>query len=1084
MHETQRIARFAAATALAILTLGMPAAQANDPCTSVGTALICQGDQADGIDEYDTGFESLLVNSLDGDIVTSSVAGILFGTSSGGPLTFVGDTGPFGISTTGDQAPGIYVDSSKTIIYGAPTFASADVEVLSADNVTTTGEESYGIVVDTLTALVSATQSVTSEGPDVDVASTGTVVTHGSFANGIDVFSAISAGTTASGQTAKAIGGDVTATGRDVTTYGEEATGINVRQNVSGNGSVALATGGDLTAINAGVVTTHGEYAPGIVAFNFISAAGADATATSGNITISSETIRTEGDNAAGIGAGWGFIANANTSATTLGREILVTSNDLISTQGAAATGISVTETHSASASAGPATATGGAIKVDNKGRIETHGEGAPGIWIVKDISASALSGGNAAASSGAITIDSADISTEGLFAHGIVVELSLQADTTGAGTAVGGPITINSGNVSVTGPGAAAFAVLNAVVNSGATGTTKSSDIVVNSTGTVVATGTGGIGIVAGNAAFGPGAVDGDISINVLSGSVTVGEAGVAIVLSGGNANTITNYGVISAPGGFAVGAGYGDETIENYGTLRGSIDLGPGDNAVNNRASGVLETGTLVALGAGNALTNDGILAPGGSGTIASTELSGNLVQTATGRYATDINFATGEADLIEVDGTASLAGTVIASPLAGANGSGLARQFHILSAAGGATNDGITALDTATADYSVIFDPDGQNVYLGAAIDFSPEGLSSNQISIGNVLNAIQTVGPTAGTAPLLDALLTVSTQAELAQIYNQLSPEVYGAQRVETLLAAEQFSNELMSCRVEGDARIAAIREGQCLWGRARVRDGDFSSAGSGAESNVGSFSAGVQVATAADWRVGVAVGYDLTSLSTGSGAAADGDRVNLGAVVKYNPGAALLAAGIAAGWGDFDTTRPMAFGGLAGPAESKSEVDHVSGWLHAAYLLDQGSWYLKPLVDARITQLDADGVRETGGGAALAISGEQDTLISVSPALEIGTELRLDALAVWRPFLRAGLTWRDEDALTSAATFVDAPAGIAGFDFVTAVDDVLVDVSAGVDVIATDGGALRFQYDGRFGSDTSLNSVGLKGSVPF
>ena len=49
---------------------------------------------------------------------------------------------------------------------------------------------------------------------------------------------------------------------------------------------------------------------------------------------------------------------------------------------------------------------------------------------------------------------------------------------------------------------------------------------------------------------------------------------------------------------------------------------------------------------------------------------------------------------------------------------------------------------------------------------------------------------------------------------------------------------------------------------------------------------------------------------------------------------------------------------------------------------------------------------------------------------------------------------------------------------------TRVDDVLFDISAGVDVIAGDGAVLRAQYDGSFGSGLSRNSVSLKGSVPF
>ena len=65
-----------------------------------------------------------------------------------------------------------------------------------------------------------------------------------------------------------------------------------------------------------------------------------------------------------------------------------------------------------------------------------------------------------------------------------------------------------------------------------------------------------------------------------------------------------------------------------------------------------------------------------------------------------------------------------------------------------------------------------------------------------------------------------------------------------------------------------------------------------------------------------------------------------------------------------------------------------------------------------------------------------------------------------------------------------AGFLDAPQGISPFAINTKVNQVLADVSTGVDVINTSGAVLRIQYDGRFAQDTQQNSVSLKGSVPF
>ena len=42
-----------------------------------------------------------------------------------------------------------------------------------------------------------------------------------------------------------------------------------------------------------------------------------------------------------------------------------------------------------------------------------------------------------------------------------------------------------------------------------------------------------------------------------------------------------------------------------------------------------GLFNSGTMVNLGAGDPLTNDGTLAPGGVGTVLTTTLTGNLIQ-----------------------------------------------------------------------------------------------------------------------------------------------------------------------------------------------------------------------------------------------------------------------------------------------------------------------------------------------------------------------------------------------------------------------------------------------------------------------
>ena len=146
--------------------------------------------------------------------------------------------------------------------------------------------------------------------------------------------------------------------------------------------------------------------------------------------------------------------------------------------------------------------------------------------------------------------------------------------------------------------------------------------------------------------------------TVTVLSGTVSGGTGGGAgIDFVSNTDNVLTNYGVISALSGTAVTASSGNETINNYGTIAGNVTLGNGTNAIFNKAGGTFTTGATVDLRAGNMLTNAGTLSPGGTGTVQTTVLTGNLVQTGSGSLAVDINAATGATDRINVSGTASL-------------------------------------------------------------------------------------------------------------------------------------------------------------------------------------------------------------------------------------------------------------------------------------------------------------------------------------------------------------------------------------------------------------------------------------------
>lgn len=266
---------------------------------------------------------------------------------------------------------------------------------------------------------------------------------------------------------------------------------------------------------------------------------------------------------------------------------------------------------------------------------------------------------------------------------------------------------------------------------------------------------------------------------------------------------------------------------------------------------------------------------------------------------------------------------------------------------------------------------------------------------------------------------------------------------------------------------------------------RALDQDTTGQNLGFHETDGAFSAGGQVAVLRDVRLGFALGYDHSDIDSSAGASSKGDRVNVGGVAKYNSGPLLLAAAVSAGWGSYDIDRNINFRGLNTIARGESDIDYVAARLHASYVVGRDGWYLKPLIDATLTDLDLGNTRETANGVAnLIVNGRNESIFSVSPAIEAGTEFFLSNQTQVRPFAKAGLTWHDDDDFALDASFAAAAPGVAPFVINSKFDKVLADATAGVDLIAATGTVMRFQYDGQFGESIRQSSVSIKGSVRF
>jgi hypothetical protein len=831
----------------------------------------------------------------------------------------------------------------------------------------------------------------------------------------------------------------------------------------SGNNAFGIAAGtiyGPVTVISSGDIVTSGTFSAGIN----VGTIGRFGT-NDGAITIrSTGNITTSGTDAIGINA-----------ATVYG-PIDITSSGNIAVSGAASVGINaqtqgdVRITSTGNIATGPdssvailALSQSDSILITSTGDIATAGQTGIGIYARAGQIATVYASGTittlgdnapgiaASGYSGTVVVSASNIRTFGVAAPGI--------------TAYGpGDIAVSStGNITTTGATSDGINVVS----------TNGMAAVVNS-GKISATGFGSAGIYAAGYA-------GSVVIN--TGTVVGGPCCAGVMQRSANADLLMNFGVITAGlADFAIDNIGESNRVENFGTVTGDVrltDTGGGSQFINH-AGAIFNMGGSVEA---SIVTNDGISAPGGVGVIEHTLLGGQFVQTSTGVFAADIDGAAGTSDQIVVSDTAELAGKVAVS-LISLPPSG-PQTFTILTSLSGTTDNGLGLL-ASPALHAALFYPDPFDVVLGIAIDFSMSGLNPNQQAIaGNLDQAfrsgIGTLGPV-----FLGLLNTVGDDGYKAAL-NQLSPQIYSEAEISALYASLAFSNSLLSCKVNGTDTAAIIREGQCLWAgvNARFLDSGTTFNQIGFNETAGLFTAGAQVALDSVWRLGFAGGFQTSTLETATNAQSDGTLGQGGLALKYNPGPLLIAGTLSGGGGEYDTTRPMAFGGFAGLARGDQSLGFFNGGFRAAYVIGDPHFYWKPIVDANLTFLHLGSVAESGGnGAGLAIAGQGQTVLTLAPTLEAGTEWWLAGGTLVRPMLRAGAIWYANNDLALSASFESAPAGVGPFTINTKLDDVMGLVSAGVDVITGNDSVLRLSYDAQLGETTQIQSVGIKGSAKF
>ena len=607
---------------------------------------------------------------------------------------------------------------------------------------------------------------------------------------------------------------------------------------------------------------------------------------------------------------------------------------------------------------------------------------------------------------------------------------------------------------------------------------------ITINTTGNISATNFSGIRT---------SNTTGNTTVTINSGTVTGTAQGVSFSSNAGTTNILNNIAGTITSAGTAVLGGNGNETVNNTGTITGTINFNAGTDTFNNNAGGIFDSGATVA---SDTVNNTGTWRPRGAGTTGATNVTGNVNQLAGGNTIIDVDNDGSTNDQIAVTGTAALAGTITINLVNSTPADGT--TITVLTATGGVTDNGLTLtlpggvdgfLTVNANDVMVTFGPAAPTT-IGADL---PNPSPSQQAALTALNNLIATNAP--GTQTLITALQGLSP-SQLTAALDQLSGETLSNLSVASVLTILGFSNTAFSCKAAVGG-YGIIRERECIWVKPGGRwfSHDRTANNLGFKETAWGVTGGAQIALdkVKKWIGGVTVGYEQILFTSSAGRTrVTGRRVQARVTLKYQTGPWLVALGAGGGYGVFESTRTVTFPGFSARPTADFETPFATGRIRIAYLFNGGirqengvigGWYVKPLLDIDVTWLQRSGFTESGSsGAELQVRRSSEVRFAFSPQVEIGAAFQRWGASV-RPFLRLGATIFNSANTRTTARFAAAP-GSPNFTTTSRSDRFYGTVAAGVDIVRREGFSLKITYTGAFSANSRQHAISGKFIWPF
>jgi hypothetical protein len=114
---------------------------------------------------------------------------------------------------------------------------------------------------------------------------------------------------------------------------------------------------------------------------------------------------------------------------------------------------------------------------------------------------------------------------------------------------------------------------------------------------------------------------------------------------------------------------------------------------------------------------------------------------------------------------------------------------------------------------------------------------------------------------------------------------------------------------------------------------------------------------------------------------------------------------------------------------------------------------------------------------------LQLESSDSVAFSVAPSLELGGQMVLDDDSILRPYVQAGATLNTGPGPSVSGSLV-AGGSTDSFTVSSSPDQVLFNVSAGIDLLRTEGETVRAYYNRTIGQTTDAQYGGMKLSINF